>query len=304
MVLAPPAPAADFHDAGHYLPQGILSPWRQSGPVTHAQAGDLAGLIDGAAAAYQAYGVQRFARTDYRRERSTLTVTAEVYQFREALGAFGYYSQMLANGRDPSTMQPRAVQRGAGGFQSDTQLVFWADTVLVQLTMGDTSEEPSESAIVAAAREALPLVGEALERLLPPSREVPPSPLPATDLVWGGATYLADEPFGLREVGPAWVGHYRTGATRFRLAVLQRASAAEATRTLGRLRGTGPAPVAGLGDEAFTAHTPSQGDLLVARRGAQVLVVGDPVSAEGAASLTAASRLELARAALAAVQAR
>ena len=82
-------------------------------------------MIDGAGAKYIEYGFRQMARTDYRKSGTQLVVTAEVYDMGSPLGAFGQYSMLLSEGRDPATMQPRAVNHGGGGFLGTSQLVFW-----------------------------------------------------------------------------------------------------------------------------------------------------------------------------------
>lgn len=275
-VIDPPAPASEFRDAAQWLPQGEIDGWRQSGAVVRSTAANLYQIIDGAAASFEQYGVRNFAKTDYRRPGSSLVTTVEIYEFATPLGAFGRYSLMVTGGRDPSTLQSQGVRLGGGGYQGTTQLVFWKGRHFVQISMADESEEPNETALVTAARDALPRLAAAVERLIPGDTTPPPTPLPPDGLVWGGTSYLADGVFGIEQTGPAWVGHYRTPeGKRYRLAIFQRDNPADAQRVVHRLRGNNATPVPRLGDEAFVVTNETQGEIMVTRRNNVVLALAD-----------------------------
>jgi hypothetical protein len=275
-TIDPPAPASEFREAAQYLPQGEIDGWHQSGAVVRSTTANLSQIIDGAAVSYEQYGVRNFARTDYRRPGSRLVTTVEVYEFAEPLGAFGRYTMMLANGRDPASLQSQGVQVGGGGYQGTTQLAFWKGRHLVQISVADESDEPDERALAAAARDALPRVAAAVQRLIPADGAVPPSPLPQEGIVWGGNTYVADGVFGIEQTGPAWVGYYRAaGGQRYRLALFARDSATEAQRVFARLRGAGASAVPRLGDEAFAVPNEANGEIVVARRGNAVYAIAD-----------------------------
>lgn len=296
----PPAPASAFRETARFLPQGgAVTGWSQSGAVRLVDAQHLYELIDGAAEKYVAYGVRQHARTDYRQARGSFVVTVEVYDMGAELGAFGQYSMILSDGRDPLTLQPSAVTLGGGGFLGATQLVFWKGQHLVQVNLTDEGDEADEAAMRAAAREALPRFGERVAALLPGGNLAPPPPpgISPEGLVWGGLTYLANNAFGAERTGPAWVGHYRASdGARYRLAVLARATPEEARAAFSALRAPGATALPGVGEEAFSARA-SEGEILVARRGSRVLVVADPAGA-GLTAAPRAAKLERLRAAL------
>lgn len=252
--------------------------WTQSGAVRLASASELFQIMDGAAEKYVSYGVRQFARTEYRKAGTQLVVSAEVYDMGSVLGAFGQYSMLLSDSRDPASMQTNAVAQGGGGFLGTSQLVFWRGQYLVQLNLADESEEPDEAALAGSAREVLPALAARVAAAIPGETTVPPEAriLPTGGLVWGGATYLANNIFGVDQTGAGWVGHYRsTGGQRYRLAVLNRGSAEAARATLQRFRGPGQAVVPAVGDEAFTTAT-----FAAARKGSTVVVVAGPAPAE------------------------
>lgn len=301
-AVDPPAPAADFREAGQYLPQGAPVPsWSQSGAVRIVNGQDLFQLIDGAGEKYMAYGFRQLARTDYRKAGTQFAVTAEVYDMGSALGAFGQYSMLLSDGRDPATLEPQATPHGGGGFLGTSQLVFWKGRHLVQLNLTNENDDGDESALRAVAREALPPLAARIAATLPGETAAPvPAALPREGLVWGGATYLAQNALGVERSGAAWVGHYRgADGGRWRVALFERPDAAGARATAALFRGAQTAAVPGVGEEAFSS-TGAAGEVLVARKGARVVVVAGS-GLEGVAVPPREARLTALRAMVAAL---
>lgn len=254
-----------------------MAGWAQSGGVRLVNGQDLFQLIDGAGEKYIAYGFRQLARTDYRKANSTFVVTAEVYDMGSALGAFGQYSMMLSDGRDPSTLEPQATPHGGGGFLGTSQLVFWKGQYLVQLNLNNENDDGDEGALRAVAREALPPLAQQIVNALPGdiAAPAPPEGFPREGVVWGGLTWLAQNVLGVERTGGGWVGHYRSpDGKRWRLAFMVRPDANAARTTAALFRAGATTLVANLGDEAFST-TGSAGELLVARKGANVLVIAD-----------------------------
>ncbi len=274
----PPAAPADFRETARFLPQGSpLEGWTQSGAVRVINGQDLFQLIDGAGEKYLAYGFRQLARTDYRKAGTELVITAEIYDMGSPLGAFGQYSMLLSDARDPASLESQATQHGGGGFLGTSQLVFWKGQYLVQINLVDDSGERDENALRSLARETLPAVANRVAAALPGDTAAPQPPqgLPREGLVWGGATYLAQGVFGVERTGPAWVGHYRSADNqRWRVALFNRASADDARTVAGLFRGAHATTIAGVGDEAFSATGPS-GEVVVARKGSNVVVIAD-----------------------------
>lgn len=303
----PPAPADAFRETARFLPQGTPTPgWTQAGAVRVVNGQELFQLIDGAGEKYISYGFRQLGRTDYRKVGTELVATVEVYDMTTTLGAFGQYSMLLSDSRDPGSMASHAVALGASGFLGTSQLVFWKDHYLVQINLADDSGEQDESALGAIAHEVLPALGAVVARALPgevvgtttPGRgdAAPPESrvLPSDGLVWGGATYLTNNVFGLEQTGPGWVGHYGNAENqRHRVAVLTRPSVPEAHALFLRFRGAASSPLAGVGDEAF-----SDAHFVAARKGSTVVVVGE-ASPENLPQLPAAARVTRLRAVVA-----
>ncbi len=220
------------------------------------------------------------------------------------LGAFGQYSMILSDGRDPLSLQQSAVALGGGGFLGATQLVFWKGRYLVQVNLTDEGDDADEAAMRAAAREALPRFGEriaaALEGRHPRPRRRRRASRPRGSC--GAAlTYLANSAFGAERTGAAWVGHYRA---RGQLPLPPRGARREGTPDEARaaftaLRGAARATaVSGLGDEAFSVRG-ADGELGARGAGGQsrCVVVADPAGPGLTAPTLAAKQARL-RAAL------
>ncbi len=299
----PPAQAGDFRETGRFLPQGSpVAGWAQSGAVRLINGQDLFQLIDGAGEKYMAYGFRQLARTDYRKAGTELVVTTEVYDMGSPLGAYGQYSMMLGDARDPASLESQATQHGGGGFLGTSQLVFWKGQHLVQINLVDDSGERDENALRALARETLPAVAARVATALPGeiTAPQPPQGFSRDGLVWGGLTYLAQSVFGVERTGPAWVGHYRSAdGARYRVAHFVRGNGDEAHTLAGLFRGAHPTAVAGLGDEAFTAANDT-GEFAVVRKGSTVLVLTD-AGVQGLNAPPREARIERLRALVAAL---
>jgi len=280
-----------------------MGTWTQSGGVRlFTGATELFQIIDGAGEKFMAYGFRQMARTDYRKPQSELVVTAEIYDMGSVLGAFGQYTMMMSDGRDPSTLEPQSQNVGGGGFLGTSQLTFWRGNYLVQLNLADDGGESEEAALRTAAREALVPLAARIAGSLPGATTAPtPGPgFPADEVVWGGTTYLANSVFGIDNTGAAWVAHCRNAAgRRYRVAVFSRDGVAPARALVATLRGTLGTAVPTLGDEAFWLTHPVAGELLVVRKGTRVWALGNPLG-EPANALDRDGRVARARALLAA----
>jgi hypothetical protein len=297
-ALAPPAEDGEFREAGRVLPRGAVGPLRQSGRVLRSNAQNLFQQIDGDAVSYQNYGVREYAKTDYRKPGTKLVATVSIYEFESPLGAFGRYSMHVSASRDPATLEPQAISIGAAGFQGRTQLVLVKGAFLVQIDVADESEDIDENALFTAARELLPTLARATVERIPGDNALPPSPLDPQNLVWGGATWVSQAVFNLENSGPGWVGWYRNPEqARYRVAAFDRESADAARILTNRFRLRSATPLAGTtAEEAFAVTIPSQGELVVVRRGRFVAVAAEsgiesaPPTLDRPAKLAAALR--------------
>lgn len=294
--VAPGANASEFRAAGRVLPRGEIAGYRQSGSVIHSTAQNLFQQIDGDAVSYQNYNVREYAKTDYRKPGTRLVATVSIYEFENALGAFGRYSMHVASGRDPLTLESQAVTIGAAGFQGRTQLVFVKGAFLVQVDLADENEDSNEAQLFAAAREALPALARATAQLIPGEATLPTSPLVTEGLVWGGSTYVSRSVLDVENSGPGWIGWYRSSdQKRYRVAVLTADTADAARAIANRYRLRGSAALAGTtADEAFAVTLPTHGETVVTRRDRAVSIATSsgidpaPATLDRAALATAA----------------
>lgn len=261
---------------------------------------ELFQLIDGAGEKYIRYGFHDLARTEYRGAHPSQVVTVEIYDMATPLGAFGQYSMLLSDERDPATMEPRATRHGNGGFLGGSQLVFWKAKYLVQVNFMD-EDSGDETALAADAQRTLPAFATAVANAIPSDPQpapTAPAALPTTGLVWGGLTRLADNVFGLANTGAAWVGHYRApSGARYRLALFDSATEADARRLVATLRTPQAVGIPSLGDDAFSV-TREQGEVTFVRSGSTLLALADALPT-APQSLAHAERIAALRAALA-----
>lgn len=291
-TFAPPAAAEEFRDAARIFPQNTVDSLTQSGPVVRSTGANLFQVIDGDAVSYQAYNVRNYAKTDYRVPNSTLVATLSAYEFSSPLNAFGRYSAALASNRDPGTMQSHGVSVGVAGFQGRTQLLFVKGTFLLQIDMQDDDESGDENALYAAARTNLMTLAHAVAARIEGDATAPAHPLATLGLVWGGATYVADGAFGVSGTGPAWIGWYANSQQkRYRVASFANANAAAAQQLVHRYHRSGAQAITNSQfDEAFAITVEGEGELVVARKGALVAIVGDG-GFEGATALDRAGKI-------------
>ncbi len=292
-AFAPAAAPGEFRDSARIFPQNSLGVLTQSGPVVRSTGANLFQIIDGDAVSYQAYDVRSYAKTDYRVANSTMVASLSVYEFPSALSAYGRYSAALASNRDPSALASQAVSVGVAGFQGRTQLLFVKGPFLLQIDMQDDDESGDENALFAAARTHLLAIARAVETRIEGQHTLPAHPLASAGLVWGGATYIAEGAFGVNSTGPVWIGWYSNEAhKRYRVATTANASATvEAAHQLAqRFHRTGATAIANPEfDEAFAVTHEGEGELVVARKGARVVVIADG-GFEGAESINRAEK--------------
>ncbi len=119
-------------------------------------------------------------------------------------------------------------------------------------------------------REALRAFVTALEPRVPGPAAVPQAVawFPVDGLQAGSIRLVPESVLGLRILKSGFMAQYGVG----RAFLVPEASAAAATDTIEKLRArfTGSSPVAGIGDEAFSAQDQYLGKLLVFRKGARV----------------------------------
>jgi hypothetical protein len=142
-------------------------------------------------------------------------------------------------------------------------------------------------------REPLRAFVTALEPRVPGPAGVPEavSWYPAEGLQPESIRLVPESVLGLRVLRSGFMAQYGVG----RAFVVPGPSAAEATETMAKLRArfTGSSPVAGIGDEAFSAQDQYLGKLLVFRKGARVAGVSNVAADADATPLAKALAAKL-----------
>lgn len=271
-----PAKAARFEGVGQFLPHPTLAGWRQNGEVRYFDADNLFNYMNGASDGFLEYGFLHLATTEYRPEvtagGSPRTVTVEVYDMGSPQGAFGKWSRIAGEQGDPALLAARVVAIGGGALQGGADLVFWKGQHLVKLTYLDEDPNATEETMRAGSRQVLADMARAIETGLPGTTDPPADlrRLPPDGLIAASPVFYARNVLGREGLGPGWRAWYDRGGKRILLARAGRAA-------FDALEGTpGATPVPGLGDEAVRLHDDLLGDVVLARKGDDVVWAGDP----------------------------
>jgi hypothetical protein len=241
--------------------------------------------FDGGCVVYAEFGRKRLVAGRYTDEAGKgATVEFYLWQFDTAHGAFGMYTKDVLGEQDPAEKStPRVLAAGGAGAIGTGRAYVWKDTYLLELTYG--SEQESPDALTASSAALLPEIARAIGDKLPGTSAKLPAAmlLPAEHLVPSGVLYLPKNPLGLGNIGPLAMGYYKSGDDRYRVFAVARDNvdqAKDAMKTLRNRSGSKGASEAGLGEEALHLATGGGKDnprteWLVARKGSQILAVGD-----------------------------
>lgn len=293
-LAAPAAPAAPagpvrFEGAGVVLLRdGDVAGWRLKAGPDYYDGATLYEAINGAGAAYVAYGFQQMAKADYAPEGLagvTEDVVVEAYRMKTPLGAFGKYSE------ERSSCDPPGADPGPGCSRGSDRILHKGEW-FVKVTTYDDSE--------AAVRE-LRRVAEGIARRTPGEIVVPPGAtrLPEAGRRPNSVVYRPAALLGIDALGDGFQADYEAAGARWSLFVKEAGDAGRAAEVLAGLTnaaagagfakaGAKPEAVAGLGDEALAVET-AAGWLVAARRGGDV--AGGVEFASREAAIAAAAEL-------------
>ena len=248
IVAAAPLPAPDC---------SAVPGWAQRGPSRRYDAETLFDYMDGNSEGYFAYGFTLMLGVTCVNAASDELVI-DVSQMGDSDRAWGFFT---AN---------RDVRSPVAAIGSAGQLLARRATFAKGSLYAEIAASPDKD-----HGEALRAFVAALERALPGESRVPAavSWFPADGLEPGSVRLVPQSVLGLRQLASGWIGQYATG----RAFVSPAATADAARATLARLRARFPGaePVAGLGDEAFSARDAYLAGVLIYRKGPNVAGVAN-----------------------------
>ena len=231
--------------------------WAQRGPSRRYDAETLFDYMDGNSEGYFAYGFTLMLGVTCVNAASDELVI-DVSQMGDADRAWGFFT---AN---------RDVRSPVAAIGSAGQLLARRATFAKGSLYAEIAASPDKD-----HSEALRAFVAALERALPGPSRVPEAVkwFPGDGLEPGSVRLVPQSVLGLRQLASGWIGQYATG----RAFVSPAASRDAAAATLARLRArfAGAEPLAGLGDEAFSARDAYLGGVLIYRKGTNVAGVAN-----------------------------
>ncbi len=258
--------------------------------------------FDGECAVYAQFGLKRLVALRFV-DGGGGAGTVEVYlsRFGDELGAYGMFTKRVVADSDPAeATTPRPLDAGAAGALGTGRAYVWKGAYLAELQYNNEDETPA--ALAASSAKILSAVAREIGTRLPGGLGKPASAerLPKEHLVPNGVQFYPKDAPGLGSAAAA-VGFYKDGPKRYRVTAAVRDDPGAARETLKAVRARpGWLPVPSLGEEALvtTLPGPAKSEVVIARRGKEVLGVSDedlvetPAEDSGGPSATRLSREE------------
>jgi len=245
----------------------LVPGWTQQGPARSYDRETLFDYMDGNSEGYLAYGFARMLGVTCVNAASDQLVI-DLSLMADADRAWGFFT----SNRD--TASPvEAI--GSAGQVLARRATFAKGSVYAEIAASPDKDH----------RAALASFVAALERGLPGESRVPRAIqwFPEQGLQPGSIRLVPQSVLGLRLLASGWVAQYAVG----RAFVSPQASPESAASTLAKLRArfSDVEPLAGIGDEAFSARDAYLGELVVFRKGASVAGVANVAAGQDARPL-------------------
>jgi hypothetical protein len=247
------------------LPSNTEVPgWTPAKPPRAFTVDTLYELINGAADGFITYGVQRVVAADYSQAGTGDEVAVEIYQMKDALNAFGKYSEE----RSPEN---RFLAIGHEGYTSGGTVNFWTGQYYVKMTAFEEKDSLTQEmvALARAIAAKVPAPGTEPRELSWFPRE---GQLPHT------GKYIPRDVLAQSFLTNGFEVQYGPGPKPSRLTLVGLESAAAATDALARYRqavAKGASDVRDLtapGDGGFFAKDGFYGQLVAVRAGSRLAV--------------------------------
>ena len=236
--------------------------WNLAGQPQVFSPETLYDYIDGAADLYLKYECEELQVAEYRKDKAS--VTAEVYRHRDALHAFGIYSQERLPGADVKAI-------GSQGYYESAVFNFIQGSFYVKLTSENTGAED---------RDTLQAFARGLSQVLAGASSLPGilSAFPAEGKKQNSERFIAKEFLGYAFLHSGFTADYERSGQKYQVFVIVGETPEDARSMLGQYlkqirHETGPA------EGRYQVTDPYHGDMALLWKGKYIwgtLKLGDP----------------------------
>lgn len=180
---------------------------------------NLYDLINGGSEIFIAYGFEQIVTTDYRHQgHPTVTITAEVYDMKTPLGAFGRVSRYLENLANPENAGKGLSDAMANvGILGEGDLIFWKNRYIVHLMLMDEDPEATPDSIAALSSSVIPGIGQTIFDAIAAADPIPEVALfPLENLIPRSQSFVYDFEVGDQKIN-AFTARYQNGDVEWQL---------------------------------------------------------------------------------------
>ncbi len=238
--------------------------WTVFGEPKSYTAENLWEAIDGAADGFLAYGVQEVVTAHYKQAGTGFEAAIEIYQMKNALNAYGKYSE-------ERSADYRFIDVGNEAYTGGTSLNFWKGAYYVKL-ISFQPNEALEQALVNLARSVAAKVSDA------GAEPVELSYFPKQDQIPRTTRYLPKDVLGQTCFSTGFEARYKAGAKESRLVLIVLDTPAQARDAMARYRqslskdGNDTRDLVTPGEGGFAGKDRFYGNLAAVRQGRRVVV--------------------------------
>jgi hypothetical protein len=180
---------------------------------------NLYDLINGGSEIFIAYGFEQIVTTDYRHQgHPTVTITAEVYDMKTPLGAFGRVSKYLENLANPQDAGKGLSDPMANmGILGEGDLIFWKNRYVVHLMLMDEDPEATQDSIASLSSSVIPGIGRTIFDTIEASDPIPEVALfPLENLIPRSQSFVYDFEVGDQKIN-AFTARYKNDDVEWQL---------------------------------------------------------------------------------------
>ena len=248
--------------------------WTVSRAPQSYTADNLWEAIDGAADGFVAYGVQEVVTANYKQAGTGNEAAVEIYQMKDALNAYGKYSE-------ERNTDYRFIDVGNEAYSGGTSLNFWKGAYYVKIT----SFQPND----ALAQEMVKLARSVAAKVSETGTEPPElSYFPKPNQIPHTSRYLPKDVLGQTYFTNGFEARYKAGTKESRLVLIVLDTPARAQEAIARYRqsvskdGKNTRDVPTPGEGGFAGKDRFYGTLAAVRHGKHIVVALGTVDEETA----------------------